>query len=244
MRTTLAPDPRSAGSPTPPTKTPDATIGRRSGWRSASALIGLAYTVTWIVGLAVWPTNLGIGSTDALVASDYRASAGQAITQYLLVEGLAGLLLAAVVASVVRPALSGRLRGGMRLGVLAALSAAAVSVAQTVIGMVVVADAHSHRVAGAGSAFDLVNRLDGVKMLLLALAAAAIVARARTSQRAPTSLRLLGYALAAALTISGISYLSLAANLDWTVYLSGPLLIVWVPSLGHWLGTKPIGNRL
>src|SRR6202042_2403389 len=109
--------------------------------------------------------------------ASYRAHPAGATVQYLLVEGLAGLLLGIVLACVLRAV---RDRVGGRATGPAALSAIAVitSLSQCVIGLFAVAAATSGNAALCGSLSDLVNRLDGVKMLALA-AAAAWVARLR-----------------------------------------------------------------
>jgi hypothetical protein len=215
---------------------PRSVAGSHS-WRTVPAIAGVAYALVWVVGLLVWPTNLGIGSADPAVAADYRANAGQAIAQYLLVEGVAGLLLAVVIGSLVGPAWNRPASATLRTAVIAGFGAAALSVTLFVVGMVVVSDASDHHVGGAGNAFDLVNRLDGVKMLLLAVTAFGIAA---SSSRLllPRWLTLASYVVAASLAVSGISYLLLASGLAWTVYVSGPLLVLWIPLVGRASSTR------
>jgi acyl-[acyl carrier protein]--UDP-N-acetylglucosamine O-acyltransferase len=71
---------------------------------------GIAYTVAWLIGLAVWPSNLDVAATNAKVLATYSAHQGVAITQYLLVEGVAAIALAVVVFALGRGARR-RLRG-------------------------------------------------------------------------------------------------------------------------------------
>jgi hypothetical protein len=206
--------------------------GRRAHWRSVPAMAGIAYALSWIVGLVVWPTNLGIGSSDLTVAADYRANAGHAVVQYLLIEGVAGVFLAVVIGSLVLPTRNRPSSVALRAAVIAGLVAAALSVTLFVIGLVIVRDASHHHVTSAGNAFDLVNRLDGFKMLLLAIAALGVAAGSSRGAL-PRWLILAGYVLAATLIVSGISYGLLASGLAWTVYVSGPLLVLWIPSIGY-----------
>src|SRR5580692_10223482 len=57
------------------------------------AAAGVAYLAAWAAGLAVWPVNLALNATAAQVAASYRANPAEAVAQYLLTEGLAGILL-------------------------------------------------------------------------------------------------------------------------------------------------------
>jgi hypothetical protein len=206
---------------------------RPSRWRSLPAAAGLAYSVTWIVGLAVWPTNLSIGSSHLAVTNDYRAHAGHAIAQYALVEGVAGLLLAVVIGSLIRTASTRHGSIALRIAVVTGTTAAALSVTQFVIGMVLVAYASDGHVASAGTAFDLVNRLDGVKMLLIAATAVGLAAP-RRSTPLPNWLAGSSDIAAIALAVSGVTYIALASGLAWIVYVSGPLLVLWVPAIAYW----------
>ena len=143
-----------------------------SAWRAyLPGVAGLAYVVAWVAGLAIWPANLALNATAGQVAASYRAHPAQAVAQYLLIEGLAGVLLGIVLACVLRAA---RDRAGRWAAGPAALSAIAVltSLSQCVIGLFITAAATAGRTARCGQLSDLVNRLDGVKMLALAAAAA------------------------------------------------------------------------
>jgi hypothetical protein len=212
----------------PPTSHTDSKPDR-SVWRAyLPGAAGLAYVVAWVAGLAAWPVNLALNATAGQAAASYRAHPAGAIVQYLLVEGLAGLLLGIVLACVLRAA---RDRVGGRATGPAALSAIAViaSLSQCVIGLFAVAAATSGNAAACGSLTDLVNRLDGVKMLALAAAAAWL---AVSGPALPRWLRALAVALGLALIASGCAYLTLSNALAWTAYVSGPLLLLWVAGAG------------
>ena len=86
--------------------------------------------------------------------------------------------------------------------------------------------------ARTGTLFAAVNRLDGVKMLTLAVMAAGGAALVRRTRLLPVWLGYLGALLAVALMVSGIGYLLLSGTLAPTAFLSGPLLLVWVTATG------------
>jgi hypothetical protein len=209
------------------TRTDSKAVG--SVWRAyLPGVAGLAYVVAWVAGLAIWPVNLALNATAGQVAASYRAHPAQAVAQYLLIEGLAGVLLGLVLVCVLRAA---RDRVGRRAAGPAALSAIAVltSLSQCVIGLFITAAATAGRTARCGQLSDLVNRLDGVKMLALAAAAAWL---AVTVTVLPRWLRALAVPLGLALIASGCAYLTRSNALAWTAFISGPLLLLWVAGAG------------
>jgi hypothetical protein len=199
-----------------------------SAWRIyLPAAAGVSYVAAWIAGLAAWPVNLALNADGAQVAAAYRAHPAEAAVQYLLVEGLAGVLLGIVLAGVVRASagrVGGRAAGPAVLGAIAVLT----SLTQCVIGLLVTAAAVGGRTASCGPLSDLVNRLDGVKMLALAAAALWLAAWPVL----PRWLRGVAVALGLALVASGYGYLTLSSALGWAAYVSGPLLLLWVAGTG------------
>ena len=188
----------------------------------------------WVAGLAAWPANLALNATSAQVATAHRAHVAGAATQYLLVEGLAGVLLGVVLAAALlrgrrAQAVAGR-RWAIGLSVLAVLT----SLVQCGLGLAVIA-ASQHQIAASGELFALVNRLDGVKMLALAGVAACFVATRNPAARQPRWLTVTAVAMAVALVASGVAYVLLANPLGWTAFVSGPLLLIWVTGTGIWL---------
>ena len=167
----------------------------RSRWYLLPAYAGITYVVAWAAGLAVWPQNLPLNAPPAQVAASYAAHPAAAVTQYLLVEGLAGLLFGVVLAFALvsageRPAVRNRLVAAI------ALAAVIISLVQAVLGMFLTAAATQHDIATAGNLSDLVNRLDGAKMLALAAVAAYLAARGtvgRTPARAAMVSRLMSW---------------------------------------------------
>ena len=155
-----------------------------------------------------------------------------------------------------RPAGGARPAAGLAVAGLAvaglAVAAVLISLVQCVLGLVLVAAATSADVARAGGLSALENRLDGVKMLALAGVAAYLAvtrararaaagatggATARVAAARPRPRWLLATALLAAIALasSAVAYLLLANALAWAVYLSGPLLLVWIAATGAWL---------
>ncbi len=211
------------------------TQGARHWSTGIPALVGYGYVIAWIAGLSTWPSNLGLDSSDLAVAHNYRIHAGQATAQYLLVEGLAGLLLGTIAVLLGRAAGTPRRSFLVRTSVTAGLAASLVSVTQSVLGFAIVANAKQHDVARAGDLFDLVNRLDGIKMLLIAVTATCFLATPRSGRPLPRWLRMTSGALAVSITASGVSYLCLESSFAWLVYISGPLLLAWVTGVGLWI---------
>jgi hypothetical protein len=213
--------------------TPGMSFGRRSrNLITAPAVAGIAYSTAWVLGLAVWPSNLDVAATNAKVLATYRAHQLAAMTQYLLIEGVAAIALGVVVLALGQAA---RRRGAERLGVatvVAGLIAAALSLAECVLGLLLAGSvAPDGKTDQAGRLFDLINRMDGVKMFALAAMAVAGVWLVRRAVLP----RWLGYTAAllmVALIASGAGYLLLNSTLAQAAFVSGPLLLVWVTAAG------------
>ena len=222
-----------------------AGAGRRTYW---PAIAGVAYLLAWTVGLAVWPANLALNATAGQVAATHLAHPAEAAAQYLLVEGLAGVLVGVVLGNAVG-ARRGRRTGGAghrgrisaRAGSATAIAAATVAVVtvavvtsltQCILGLLVIAAATGHDIIRSGDLFALVNRLDGVKMLALAGTAALIAPIRGTAPVLPRWLRVVTVPLVVALIVSACAYLTLSQSLAWTAFASGPLLLLWVTGTG------------
>jgi hypothetical protein len=200
---------------------------------------GLAFVAAWVTGLLVWPSNLDLAAPDAKVVSTYAGHQGVAIAQYLLVEGLAAIALAIVVLALGRTA---RRRGARRLGavfMLVGIGAVTISLVECALGLqltsIVAAD---DKAARAGTLFDLINRLDGVKMLALAAVALAGAGLRRRTGLLPRWLGYVAALLAAAMTASGVGYLLLNNSLSQAAAVSLALLLVWVAATGVTLGRR------
>jgi len=175
--------------------------------RSLLLLAGVAYLLSWVAGLVVFASSTQVRSTGGQVLSAYAGHTGAVVVQFVLTEGVAGLLFGVVLWRL------GWVTGG-RLGRVigvTALTAAAISIAQCGIGIVLATSVLSRQdVDAASTAYDLLTRLDGVKMLLLAMTAGATaLAIGRSRAALPSLLRVVTAATAIALTLSGVGYLAL-----------------------------------
>jgi hypothetical protein len=212
---------------------PPGPAGRAALLAYLPGAAGAGYLVAWVAGLAAWPANLPLNATAAQTTASYAAHPAQAAVQYLLVEGLAGLLLGVVLGCVLLPRI--RRGGGLRATGAAALGAVAVgtSLVQCALGLVLTSAASSHDVTRSGDLSNLVNQLDGVKMLALAATAILLATLGGPDRAIPRWLRAAALPLgAAALIASGCAYLALSQPLAWTAYISGTLLLLWVTGLG------------
>jgi hypothetical protein len=219
---------------TPPRNAPARPTVSGAAWHAyLPAAVSAAYLAAWIAGLAAWPVNLPLNATAAQTTASYAAYPAEAATQYLLVEGLAGLLLGTVLACALLPRF--RAPANRRVTATAAVLGAiavATSVTQCVIGLILTSAAVGHDIITSGNLSNLVNQLDGVKMLTLAATAACLAIPAKPSPPLPRWLRVTALPLGLALAASGYAYLTLSNALAWTAYVSGLLLLLWVAGTG------------
>lgn len=212
---------------------------RHRGWLTAPAAAGLAFATAWAAGLAVWPSNLNVAASGAQVVTAYAGHQGVAMTQYLLVEGVAAIALAIVVLTLGR---AGSRRGAERAGrvvLLAGGGAVIVSLLECFFGLLLATGAvPDGETARAGALFHLINRLDGLKMLALAAVALAGVRLARRGGVVAGRLAYVAALLAVAMTTSGIGYLLLNNTVAQAAAASLGLLLIWVVATGVTLGHR------
>jgi hypothetical protein len=120
----------------------------------------------------------------------------------------------------------------------AGVTACLVSVAEGVLGVLLATSlASPAHVSRAGEVFDAINRLDGVKMLVLAT----VIATAELARRElglPRWLSAAGVITSLALVASGVGYLALDGALASAAFVSLPLLLIWVSGTGVALGRR------
>jgi hypothetical protein len=152
---------------------------------------------------------------------------------------VAALALSVVVIALARVGRAGRAGAptrASRVVLLAGLAAAGDSLTQWVLDLTLAtAVVPAGEAARAGATLEAINRLDGLKMLLLATLAAGGVTLARRAIL-PRWLGVIGALLTAAILTSGIGYLLLIPPLALIAYASGPLLLLWVTGVGLRLG--------
>jgi hypothetical protein len=210
---------------------------RPPGLLTVPALAGLAFAVAWLAGLAVSPSSTSVRSTGTAVVAGYTGHEGAGALQFLLTQGIAALALVAVATALGRAGVRAGAVRAARLTLGAGATAAAVSLVQCVLGLYLIISVVPARHAGTAAAItETVNRLDGAKMFLLAVMAAAGTVLARRTRLLPRWLQWTGLALAVAITVSGIGYALLNNTFALAAWVSLPLLLVWVTGAGIVLG--------
>jgi hypothetical protein len=201
-----------------------------------SGAVGIGYSLSWIAGLSVKAPSPAFGAPGRDIVTAFAGHQVALATQLALTEGLPAAGIAVVSLALARAAREhGAIFAG-RIVRLSGLVAATISALQFVVGMGLVA---THAPATAHLLFGAVNRMDGVKMLTLAVLGLA-AARAGVL---PRWLRYAGVALGVTITVSGLVYLLLLQSL---MVAAGPalaLLLVFITGAGLTLGTRNTGTR-
>ena len=202
-------------------------------------LAAATYVAAWIVGLAIWPSNLAVSASGTEVVNTYREHRVVGAAQFVLVEGIAAIALAIVVVALAR-GVSRAAPDRAPFVLVSGLTASAISVVQCVLGVVLATTVASPaHVGAAADVFRAINRLDGVKMFALAvLIATALFASREVST--PKWLRVVGLVAILALLLSGVGYLILDDLLAGAAVASLPLLLVWVAATAV-IFTRPAG---
>jgi hypothetical protein len=193
---------------------------RRAGM--TLAVIGVAYTISWIAGLAVNAPSPKLGASGTEIVSQLTGHAVSEVANFVLCEGLPAVGLAVVSVAIARA-----IRGSdaTRAGLIALITgaiAATISLVQCFLG---IALARASTPGSAGLLWELVDRLDGIKMLMLAILALA----AAVSTVLPRWMRYVSGALAVSIACSGLAYLFLLNSLASLAYVAGVLLLVFIP---------------
>ncbi len=188
--------------------------GRR--WLTVPGVVGVAYTLSWIAGLSIAAPSPSFGASGTEVVSALAGHGPVMAVQFALTEGLPAAGIAVVSAALADLA---RRHGAVTAGwlaLVAGLTAAVISVLQFGLGLALTATSSP---GTAHLLYAAVNRMDGGKMLVLAVLGAAGAAM----RPLPGWLRYTGIALALALTASGVVYLLLLASL---AAAAGPALVL------------------
>jgi len=134
--------------------------------RRVLRLAGIGYAVSWCVGLMVLASSTTVSSTGRELLDQFAGHSAALALQFLLTQGLAAVLLGTVLVGWCSVATAAdRTRIGRAGG-----AAVAVSLVQCVLGLLIAwiaVPAGDPEVVGAWVA--ILNRLDGAKMLLLAI---------------------------------------------------------------------------
>ncbi len=197
---------------------------------TVAGIAGIAYTLSWIAGLAVAAPSPRLTAPGAQIAAAFAGHQTAVAVQFALTEGLPAAGLAIIAVALARAARRSGAAAAARAALLAGAAAALISLLQFVLGEVLAGTASP---GTAHLLYDAVNRLDGVKMSALAVLALAGAA----SRVLPRWLRYTGIALAIAITASGIAYLLLLQGPAILAIPSGVLLLVYITGTGIVLGT-------
>jgi hypothetical protein len=198
------------------------------------ALAGIAFSCSWLIGLVILSSSTDVHSSGADVLQTYDGHRGVAMAQFVLTEGIPAIALVVVFWGLARSAAeAGEGEQGRRLLAIG-LVAVGISFVQCLLGLYLVGRLVPDRRAGSASTlFEAINRLDGVKMLLLAGVAAMTFALVRRGGLPlPGWLAYVSAALALAISISGIGYLLLLSGPALAAWVSLPLLLIWVTATG------------
>ncbi len=204
---------------------------RRRGWLTVPGVTGIGYTLSWVAGLAVPAPSPRLGAPGAEVVAALAGHGPAVAAQFVLTEGLPAIGIAVIAVALARFARGRGAPAAGRLALVSGLVAATISAGQAVLGMVLAAT----MAPGAASVlYASVDRLDGVKMLALAVLAAAAAAMAAL----PRWLRWTGAALAVAIAASGLVYLLLAASLAAAAGPALVLLLAFMTGCGIMIGMR------
>lgn len=197
--------------------------------RTAPASTGIAYTVSWIAGLSVGAPSPAFADSGAKIVGLLAGRHTVLVANFVLTEGLPAAGLAAIAVFAARAARAAGAATAARVALIAGSVAAAISALQCVLG---VAAAGSTSPDTAHLLLTSLDRLDGVKMFLIAALAGAAVA----AKVLPRWLNITGIALAVTIAASGIAFLLLIQSLAMAAYASGVLLLVFMTGTGIALG--------
>ncbi len=219
--------------------------GRRRRLLTVPGVVGIGYSLSWIAGLAVPAPSPRFGAPGAEVVAALAGHGPAFATQFTLTEGLPAAGIAVISVALARAARqhgapgtgsigTGSMGTGSipgRLALVFGLVAAIISALQFGLGLALTA------VTAPGPAHLLyasVDRLDGAKMLALAVLGAAAAAMTAL----PRWLRYTGIALAITITCSGLVYLLLAASLAAAAGPALVLLLAFMTGCGIMIGMK------
>jgi hypothetical protein len=212
---------------------PDAAAiqaGPRRRLLTVPGVTGIAFTLSWIAGLAIPAPSPKLTASGAGIVVAFAGHQAAVAAQFTLTEGLPAAGLVIVSIALARAARRSGAVTAARFAGSAGVTAAVISLAQFALGLgLALATAPSP----AHLLYDDVNRLDGAKMLALAILGLAGASSGLLSRW----LRYTGIALAVAITASGLAYLLLLQNLAVLAYPAGVLLLVFITGTGITLGT-------
>ena len=197
---------------------------------TVAGVAGIAYTLSWIAGLAIAAPSPKLTASGAEITAALAGHQAAVTAQFALTEGLPAAGLAIVSIALARAARRSGAAAAARAALIAGVAAALISLLQFALGAALAGTASP---GTAHLLYHAVNRLDGVKMLALAILGLAAAA----SRVLPRWLRYTGITLAIAITASGIAYLLLLQGLATLAIPAGVLLLLFITGTGITVGT-------
>lgn len=213
---------------------PDQAAKTRAGKARLLTIPGIAgvgYTLSWIAGLALPAPSPGLRASGPAIVAALRGHGPALAAQFTLTEGLPAIGIAVISAALARTARRHGARRTARIALVSGLAAAAISALQFILGLILAATSAPGL---AHALYQSVNRMDGVKMLALAVLGAAGAATVAL----PRWLRWTGAALAVAITCSGLVYLFLVTSLATAAGPALVLLLAFITGCGIMIGMK------
>jgi hypothetical protein len=184
---------------------------------------GITYVGAWVVGLTAFGAGPAANASNAEVARYFADNRVVSAAQSLLIHGVAAVALYAVLVAATRTGVFSRRAQA------AGLVAVGLSLAQCVLDL-------WRSLLSTGSTtttlVHAIDRIDGVKMLALAVMIGASVAGLHRAGVIGRRMAITGKAAAIALVVSGIAYAGAISSLLVAAELSLVLLLIWVGYLG------------
>ena len=203
---------------------------------TATGVIGIAYTLSWIAGLAVAAPSPRLTASGGEIVTALAGHGAAVAAQFTLTEGLPAAGLAIISIALARVARRSGAAVAARAALIAGTTATLISLVQFVLGLAL---AGTSDPGSAHALYDAVNRLDGVKMLALAI----LGLSAAASRILPRWLRYTAIALAVVITTSGVAYLLLLQSVAFLAFPAGALLLVFITGTGLALGNPATQRR-
>jgi hypothetical protein len=210
--------------------------GARRRWLTVPAVIGVGYTLSWIAGLSIAAPSPGFRASGPEIVSALAGHGPAVAAQFALTEGLPAAGIAVVSVALAGLARRHGATAAARFALVSGLTAAIISVLQFGLGLAVSVTSSP---GTAHLAYTAVNRMDGGKMLALAVLGAAGAAM----KPLPRWLRYTGVALAVSITVSGVVYLLLLPSLTAAAGPALVLLLIFITGCGIIIGMAPAHRK-
>ena len=223
---------------------PAADSARARRMLTVPGVVGIGYSLSWIAGLSVPAPSPKFSASGSQIITALAGHGPAVALQFALTEGLPAAGIAVTSIALVRATRSQATRsqaGLSRLMLITGGIAAVISFLQFVVGMTlaVTTNPATTHPATAHLLYSAIDRMDGVKMLTLAVLGVAGAA----ATVLPRWLRYTGAALGVAIAAAGIVYLLLLQSLTVAAGPALVLLLVFITGSGLVLGTKDTKER-